>query len=141
MTPLEDLKEKFRSLPGALPGIMKEIFIQIRSVVEDLNIEQLDRGERPDGSILPNYSPVSVRFFGKRPGPMNLHDKGPFWQGITLVVTNDGVELEGRDIKTEMLQLRYGQVIGLQEQSKEQIESDYLQPEIEEKLTNNYFNK
>lgn len=139
MEKLQQLKHKFESLPVVLPLIFRQVFEDIASVVEDMNIEQLDRGERADGSSLPHYSPVSVRVFGKRPGPMNLHDTGAFWQGITLEVFDDGIELKGRDMKTQMLQLRYGDdIIGLQEGSKERIEGDYLKPETEPRLAD-YF--
>jgi hypothetical protein len=140
MEQLINLKDKFKQLPDALPGMMKEVFEEAKPLVEDMNIEQLDRGERVDGSSLPNYSPVSVYHYGKRPGPMNLHDKGPFWNGITLVVTDQGIELQGRDIKTEMLQLRYGQVVGLQEGNVQRAEEDILKPEIPNKL-DDYFKK
>lgn len=141
MDELEALKSKFQSLPTALPGILKYIFNGIKSSVEDLNIEQLDRGERVDGSSLPNYSPVSVAVFGKRPGPMNLNNTGAFWRGITLEVLDDGIELRGTDMKTQMLELRYGDVVGLQEGSIQTIEQDYLKPEIEPELKNYLENK
>lgn len=138
---LLQLKRQFTELPEALPGIMKDTFNDVRSVVEDMNTEQLDRGERADYSSLPNYSITSVRKFGKPEGPMTLHDTGAFWGGIELVVTDDGVELVGRDIKTEMLQLRYdgignSKIIGLQEDNKLSLESDYLKPEMEPKMKN-----
>ena len=141
MDPLKALKDKFKRLPDALPGIMKESFEQIKASVEDMNIEQLDRGERADYSSLPNYSITSIRKFGKPPGPMILYDQGDFWQGITLVVTDDGVELVGRDLKTQMLQLRYGDnIIGLQEDNKERVEQDHLAPEMEPRVKE-YFEK
>ena len=132
---LQELKARLRNLPDATIEMMKEVFKDIAPVVEDLNIEQLNRGERADGSSLPNYSIVSVTKFGKTPGPMNLHDRGPFWQGITLEVHDDGVELVGKDFKTDMLQLRYGdEIIGLQEDNQRKVEQDYLKPELEPKF-------
>jgi hypothetical protein len=140
MDKLDSLLKKIIALPGELPSIMKNVFEEIKPVVEDLNIAQLQRGERADGSSLPNYSPVSVAKFGKRPGPMTLRDQGGFYKRITLKVESDGVELVGNDIKTEMLQLRYGDnIIGLQEESMNIIEQDYLKEEVEKKLKQDYF--
>lgn len=137
---LYQLKQKIEALPREMPAMMASAFNNLKTLVEDLNIEQLDRGERADGSSLPNYSPVSVMVFGKRPGPMNLHDKGDFWRGITLVVSDEGIDLQGRDLKTEMLQLRYGDdILGLQEQNKEKIEQDYLKEELEADQLPKYF--
>lgn len=137
---LEALKKSFQALPKEMPGILKNTFEGLKSVVEDLNIDQLQRGERADGTSLPNYSPVSVAKFGKRPGPMTLHDSGGFYRGITLKVENEGIELIGNDIKTEMLQLRYGdEILGLQEKSRQEIEEDYLKEEVGKELKNNYF--
>lgn len=111
--------------------MVKGVFQGLRSQMEDLNIAQLDRGERADGSSLPNYSPNSVAFFGKRPGPMNLHHTGRFWQGITAIVDDDGVEFVGKDIKTAMLQLRYGDdIIGLSEESNDELVLDFAEPEM-----------
>src|SRR5688572_17420265 len=134
---LRQLKAWFANLPDATPRMMKESFQEISSAVEDKVIEQLARGERGDGSKLPNYSPVSVRVFGKTPGPMNLHDRGPFWNGVILEVHDAGVEVVGRDSKTEMLQLRYGDdIIELQEGSKDDIEQEHLKPTLESKIEN-----
>lgn len=136
---LDRLHDLFAGLENKVPDLLKESFNNIKPVVEDANIEQLQRGERADGSMLPNYSIGSVQRFGKRPGPMTLHDQGDFYRGITLEVHDDGIELVGHDIKTEMLQVRYGDdIIGLQEESKERIENDYLKQEFEDQLKN-YF--
>lgn len=137
MKALDDLarmKEKLQALPDDMPKLLKETFKELAPVIEDLNTEQLGRGERADGSMLPNYSPVSVSKFGKRPGPMTMFDRGDYWRGITLEVYDNGVDLVGRDIKSEMLELRYGGLTGLQEGSKELLEEGYLIPELDLKL-------
>jgi hypothetical protein len=45
-----------------------------------LNTDQLFAGELADGSIMPDYSPVSVSVFGKRPGPWQGYDKGDMYK-------------------------------------------------------------
>lgn len=130
---LAALKDRLRNSPEDMVRMMKETFKELAPVIEDLNTAQLGRGERADGSKLPNYSPLSVSKFGKRPGPMTMFDRGDYWRGITLVVYDEGIDLEGRDIKSEMLELRYGGLTGLQEGSKEELEQGYLIPELDSK--------
>lgn len=128
----EEIRKKIAGIVPAMPVLIKSSFEQIKPAVEDANIGQLEKGERADGTSLPNYSMVSVTVYGKRPGPMNLHDTGDFWRGITLEVYDDSIELIGRDIKTQMLQLRFGdEILGLSEESQDSITEDYLAPVLE----------
>ncbi len=134
-----ELRNKLAGIVPAMRSLVQSSFEQIKPAVEDANIAQLDRGERADGTILPNYSFVSVGVYGKRPGPMTLHDTGDFWRGITLEVYDDSIELIGRDIKTEMLMLRFGdEIIGLSEESQDSITEDYLEPVLGDEV-NQYF--
>ena len=128
---LAQIKQALQDLPGQGPDIMAEAFKNLAPLIEDLNIQQLARGERADGSILPDYSPVSVLFYGKPPGPMILRDRGDYWRGIQLVVNSNGMELIGTAHKSGMLALRYGdEVIGLQDDAIDQVSHDYLPEEI-----------
>lgn len=131
---LRALKEQLQGLPSAMPDMLAASFRNIAPLVEDLNIQQLSRGERVDGSKLPDYSPVSVLFYGKTPGPMILHDRGDYWRGIECQVSQSGIELVGTDIKTEMLDLRYGDTIGLQQSSIDTINQEYLPTEVEQQI-------
>lgn len=122
-----------------LVELLKEAYSSIAPEAEKLVISQLDKGERADGSSLPNYSPVSVFKYGKTAGPMNLHNEGFFWEGITLTVDFDGIEVIGRDEKTKMLQIRYGDnIIDLSEENINELNEDHavyaLQNIIEQKL-------
>lgn len=135
MDELQALIRLFEQLPAAAPGMLRVVFTGITTQIEDLNIAQLDNGERADGSSLPNYSPVSVYVYGKKPGPMNLHDKGNFWRGITVLVGEDFLEFVGKDIKTGMLQMRYGEdILGTGEESNDIIVVDFLEPEFGKQL-------
>lgn len=135
MEALIELKNRLLSLEAMLPIWLQEIFNEIKATVEDQNIFQLREGQRADGTFLPDYSPRSVNQFGKPPGPMKLYDQGDFYRGITLKVMANGIELTGLDIKTEMLQLRYGDnIIGLSEESIDILMNDYVKPLLEEKL-------
>lgn len=131
---LERLKAKFEGLPAVMPDILQESASALTTLIEDLNLEQLERGERVDGSKLPDYSPASVLIFGKTPGPMNLNHTGAYWRGIRAVVTSAGIELEGTDMKSEMLELRYGDTTGLQQASVDKLADEYLPPEVEPRI-------
>lgn len=135
MEELQALIHLFEQLPAAAPGILRVVFTGITTQIEDFNIAQLDRGERSDGSSLPNYSPVSVYVYGKKPGPMNLHNTGAFWRGIEVIVHEDYIEFVGKDVKTGMLQVRYGEdILGTGEESNDMIVVDFLEPEFATQL-------
>lgn len=135
MTVLTELKNKLINLPSEIPFMLAEVFTELASTVEDFNIFQLQKGERADGSTLPNYSPRSVQVYGKPAGPIKLYDEGDFYRGITLKVVPGGIELVGLDVKTAMLQLRYGDdIIGLSEESIDRLMKEYVKPLLEEKI-------
>lgn len=135
MEAIAEIKNRLQTIQSELPRLLKETFEELSATVEDFNIFQLREGQRADGTFLPDYSPRSVNVFGKPPGPIRLFDEGDFYRGITLKVTDQGIELEGLDIKSEMLKLRYGdEIIGLSEESIDQLGRDYVRPLLEEKI-------
>lgn len=128
---LNELKEKFSTLNRSVLTGIEDSFKDNDSIVEDLNISQLQRGERSDGVILPDYSPRSVQEFGKPPGPIRLFDTGAFYRGITLTAASDAATLSGRDRKTRELQDDYGdEIIGLTEENKKIFRDEYLKIDI-----------
>jgi len=80
---------------------------QTKETIADLNVEQLNKGIRSDGSMMPDYSPVSVEVYGKPEGPIKLYDTGAFYQGFTVEVQGDKVVTTSTDSKTEKLYKRY----------------------------------
>lgn len=114
---------------------LKEGFTEFDSVAEDLNIEQLEEGERSDGTSLPNYSPTSVAVYGKQPGPMTLRDTGAFHKSIKLKANANEADLYATDQKTEYLKDTYGEeIIGLSEESLEELKEGYIKPSLLEKF-------
>ena len=129
------IKKKLIELESVLPSMLAEVFTEIASEVEDANILQLQKGQRGDGSFLPDYSPASVNRFGKPPGPIRLFDEGDFYRGIILKVFPNGIELQGRDIKTDMLQHIYGEgILDLTEESLERLKQDFVLELLQEKV-------
>lgn len=135
ITALVELKAKLAKLPSMIPIFLAEIFREIASAVEDEVIRQLQAGQRGDGTYLPDYSPVSVEVFGKHPGPMTLEDTGAFYRGIMLEVVEAGIRIYGKDIKTDMLELHYGEeILDLSEESLENLRRDYVIELLQEKI-------
>lgn len=76
--------------------------------------QQLSQGLKMDESYLPDYSPRSVKQYGKPPGPIKLYDTGAFYRGILIDVRGDIFIMESADPKSTMLQNRYGKdILGL----------------------------
>ncbi len=101
----------------------------VKAQIEDKVTEQLARGERGDGTKLPNYSPVSVAKFGKPAGPIRLFDQGDFYQGVHVEADAQGIAIDDTDWKTPKLTEIYGdEILTLQERSISELNEDVLIP-------------
>ncbi len=131
------LKDRLERLSIFAPIVVEEVIQGLAPVIEDLLANQLQRGERGDGTILPNYSPVSVHVYGKPAGPIRLYDTGAFYRGMQLHVTTKDFEIIDSDHKTPMLTERYGDnILQLSETSLAILREDYLVEEVSIKLKN-----
>lgn len=137
---LEDKIRFFRELPQTLGDLAVKVLREAAPQIEDKIIEQLQRGERGDGTSLPNYSAVSVKVFGKPFGPIKLYDQGDFYRGVKANIESDEVTIRDSDYKEEMLVEKYGvQILWLGKQSKEELKRDvlipYMQSEVRQLIT------
>jgi hypothetical protein len=94
--------------------------------ISELNREQLRRGQDVSGASLPPYSARSVEVFGKPAGAIKLFDTGDFYAAIKPDFADKSFELTDSDWKAEMLQKEFGDVIGLQEESINELAQDAL---------------
>lgn len=134
MSVILEAKIKLIRVRRAIYAIIREEAIKNSEFISDLNRSQLEKGERADESVLPNYSPVSVNQFGKPPGSMRLFDTGDFYEGIKPIFDDDGFDLTGLDEKTTMLVERYGEMIlGLNDENK-QLLANMLVPGIIQRI-------
>jgi hypothetical protein len=139
---LENMVETLERIREDLPTLIAEVLEENASLLEDMNIAQLREGKRADGSDLPDYSPVSVRKFGKRPGPMTLEDTGKFHRGITVRANSAFAEIIGLDSKTGKLEALYGiDIVGIPLDRMDEVKLNILLPGLREKVRVKYFAK
>lgn len=129
------IRSKLERLPEFIPQAIAETLRELAPVIEDLLAAQLQRGEKGDGSSLPDYSPVSIAKYGKPPGPIRLFDTGAFYRGMTLKVGTDSFEIDDSDLKTPKLTEFYGDnILQLSPDSLQVLKDDYLIEEVNIKV-------
>lgn len=104
-----------------------EAALQARGTdISELNRDQLRRGEDVNGASLPPYSARSVDVFGKPAGAIKLFDTGDFYAAIKPEFADKSFSVTDTDWKAEMLNREYGDVIGLQQDSINELAQDAL---------------
>lgn len=83
--------------------------------IEDLNIDQLNRGEDSDGGSTGIYKSLAYK---GRLSPVDLNKTGAFHKGITANSNNGQLLITGTDSKTDLLQDIYGDsILGISEEN------------------------
>ena len=137
---LENIADMLRKIKQDLPALIGEVIEDNERAIAQMNVEQLQEGQRSDGSLLPNYSIASVQKFGKRPGPMTLEDTGAFHRGIRVRAGKTFAEIIGTDPKTGKLEALYDlTIIGLSEDNTERLKFEILVPGLIDKINAKYF--
>lgn len=133
---LDELIDKFKNFP--VKEILIEAINENTEAIEDKNAEQLQRGEQPSGApITPEYSETTVRYKRLRNMPFDrvtLFETGDFYRGIQARADGDFLTIEGTDIKTSKLEAKYGEILGLSEDSIKEISQDVIVPEMRDKI-------
>lgn len=128
------IKDRLERFKLNVPIMVEETLKELAPVIEDLLADQLQRGEKGDGTKLPDYSPVSVRVYGKPAGPIRLFETGAFYRGMTLAVTAKDFEIIDTDSKTAKLTETYGDaILLLSAKSIQVLVDDYLVIELSKK--------
>jgi len=131
---LIDIANRLRAYKESVYDLLTVVIDENASLIEDINISQLQNGERADGTTLPDYSHVSVSKYGKPPGPIKLFDTGAFYRGITTKIFTDRFEMIGTDSKTNMLQKTYGKdITGISDSNLVVIQDTIVNPGMIEK--------
>jgi hypothetical protein len=111
---------------------------EVKDLVHVLQVQQLDYGQRPDGSEFDNYSPVSINVYGKPDNPIKWKNSGYFYNHIKALVDANGIEITNEGTIDEItgqridLELKFNEeIIGLQQGSLSElikvIREKYLQ--------------
>jgi hypothetical protein len=119
--------------------LVVETLIENEEHIVDLNTQQLFQGERADGTVLPDYSWVSVNFYNKPEGPIRLYDTGDFYGGFKLGSKSGKAEFPlyiiSTDKKSNELQTKYGnEIFGLNEENMRGLVQVFILPSIGKKL-------
>lgn len=133
----ENLKSKLSALNTQIFVLLVDTFNDstVKAQIEDKITEQLQRGERGDGKVLRNYSPVSVAKFGKPAGPIKLFDQGYFYKAVTVYAEADGIIIADLDPKAPMLLEEFGdEILDLQEKSIEELQHEVIIPTLQSKI-------
>jgi hypothetical protein len=79
-TSIRMFREKFRKLN--LKAAIVETVKAKREVIANLQAIQLSKGQTKKGGEFPDYSPASVIFYGKPPGPWRVKNSGALYKGL-----------------------------------------------------------
>ncbi len=111
-------------------NVLKNLVIREQQFIENLNREQLSKGQRADDTFLPPYKKNNPsKTFGntsvtKNAGePIKLLDTGDFYNSIDVKVSGGAFLMTGNTNKGETdLAERYGQsILGLSTESKNKL--------------------
>jgi hypothetical protein len=97
--------------------------------IAEWNRQQLQEGEKADGTGLPDYSRTSVEIYGKEPGAIKLFDTGAFYESIEAVIVDDVIAIVSNPIKRDEitgritnLKEKYGnEIIGISDEHMEEL--------------------
>jgi len=133
MGKVRQLAERLNALD--FESMCAQTLVENEQHITDLNTQQLFQGERADGTIMPDYSFVSVNFFNKPPGPIKLYDTGDFYGGFKLGGSSFPMQIISTDSKSEELKSRYGkEIFGLTEENMAGLARVFIIPQIIKKL-------
>lgn len=104
---------------------------RVLETAEQENLDQLKKGQRSDGSSLPDYSKASVKRYGKTEGPMTLRDTGAFYASIKAEYFKGGITIDGNPIKIDQgieisLARRHGEkIIGVSKEGEKEVAQEF----------------
>lgn len=135
-----ELEKRLRLLVDSkLLEFMEEILTELEPEIVRMNREQLERGEKADGSFFQPYSWITVQRRAEAGNPVKnqliaLYDTGDFWAGFWAKAYNNKLSLFSDDVKTEMLVGIYGNYIfGLTQENFEAL-GNRVNPLLKQKV-------
>lgn len=139
MSTIRGLMRKFKALDT--DKIAVESIEVTKEIFADLNVEQMNKGLRSDGSeILPSYTDFTIDIKKMKGQPFDrvtLRDTGLFQEGLHTTVIGDRIVTTSTDPKTDKLNKKYskskGSIFGLNRISKAEYMRD-LRPTFIHKI-------
>lgn len=101
MATILSMKKKFDALDTDM--IAFDSVFETKEVAAEFNAEQINKGLKADGTVMPDYSRASVEVYGKPEGPIRLRETGAFQAGFFVTVQGDRVVFDSTDPKRDML--------------------------------------
>lgn len=133
---IEELKRRFQNIP--IESIMAKIAKRNKATIEDANIKQMDAGKNVFGTdIEPEYSPFTVKLkkaMGQTFDHVTLKNKGDFHEGTEANILSNGIEMVNKDSKWGKITDKYGKVIGLNDDAKQEVIDEVFRPELPEEV-------
>lgn len=141
-TRLQILKSRTTKLSrdkSILTGILLDVMIRFREYLLDLQKLQLEEGENNKGQVVGRYSRATeiASLFGPPPRPIkpkregepyNFEWTGDYFDGMRIFRRNDSIIITSRDSKADLLELKYRDLLGLQEESLAEAISQKIAP-------------
>ena len=127
MNPFLAIRDKLLNLSNVLETSVRDEMINHKDFIAELNRQQLMKGQKGDGSDMPNYVANSKQ--PSAPGKITLFDKGDFHAGVDTLFGDEGFDLVGLDEKTWFLVKRYGNILNLTDESKQKLR-ERLKPSL-----------
>lgn len=101
MSSINQMLSRIESLD--IERLCEDAFNLNSEIAEDLNREQLQRGEGAKGDM-PEYSFNSKAFYNKPDGGIRLFETGDFYRGITFEAVNNDLYFYSTDEKNAMIE-------------------------------------
>lgn len=124
--------EKIEKIINGIEGMIRQEANENRNFMGDLNREQLLRGEKSDGSEMPNYVEDSKQ--PQAPGKVVLFETGDFHRGIEPILKEKNYFFDSEDGKADLMAHNYGaKIYGLTDESKKKLRLK-LTPGVKERI-------
>lgn len=116
--------------------------IETKETIADLNVEQMNKGLRSDGSeILPSYTALTIEIKKEKGQPtdrVTLQDTGDFYRGVYVDVEGDKITSFSSDEKAAKLNKKYskakGNIFGLSNPFKREYLNEKLRPKFKARV-------
>lgn len=106
---IEKRLKKLEKVIASIPDLIRKEAIKERSFIADLNRQQLLRGEKGDGTDMPQYVEGSKQ--PSAPGKITLFETGTNYASIETLFDENGFENVSDDPKSVFLINNYGKEI------------------------------